>query len=239
MIRAFAAFLVALFALPALAGGGPAETVVLVNAASPESRRVAEHYAKRRDIPREQVCEVTCTTALDVPMDAFVEDVVDPLRRFLRERGLEERCRFVVMTQGMPIRAQTPGGSVSAAAALSLLHTPVCGQPQAPLPHLRHTYTMGACQPGAQMVEGPFLLVTALISSTADEAIALIDRSVESDGTAPKDARIVFQDASGAANVRDRFFDEERKDLEMRGSATDHAPVGPKAVTGRGRCLRC
>jgi uncharacterized protein (TIGR03790 family) len=241
MIRAalawLAAPLLALLALPALAGGGPAETVVLVNSSSADSRRVAEHYVKRRDIPAEQVCEVTCTTSLDVPMDAFVHDVVDPLRRFLHERGLEQRCRFVVMTQGMPIRAQTPGGSVSAAAALSLLHTPICGQPQAPLPHLRHTYTMGACQPGAQIVEGPFLLVTALISSTADEAIALVDRSVASDGTAPAGARVVFQDASGAANVRDRFYDEERKDLEARGIATEHAPVGANAVRDRERVI--
>src|SRR5262245_45762272 len=85
-------------AMPAFAGGGPAETVVIVNTASADSRKVADVYVKKRDIPPQQVCEVKCTASLDTPMDDFVRDVVDPLRTFLHDRGLEGRCRFLVMT---------------------------------------------------------------------------------------------------------------------------------------------
>src|SRR6185503_12355471 len=85
-VLALAALL--LLAVPALAGGGPAETVLLVNANSPDSKRVADHYAKKRQIPAAQVCEVKCETGLETTMDAFVKDVVDPLRDFLRVHGL-------------------------------------------------------------------------------------------------------------------------------------------------------
>src|SRR5689334_23118195 len=96
-----------LVARAALAGGGPAETIVLVNANSADSRRVAEHYAKARQIPASQIVEVRCAPALETSMADFVRDVVEPVRTALRERGLEDRVRFVVLTQGMPIRART------------------------------------------------------------------------------------------------------------------------------------
>ncbi len=232
-----AACVVAVLAVSALAGGGPAETVVLVNTTSADSKKVAEYYAKKRDIPRTQICEVKCAAALTTSMDDFVKDVVDPLRAFLRERGLEDRCRFVVMTQGMPIVARTPGGDVSTAAALSTLDTSICGRDQRYSDITRaaigNPYKDGPAPTGRVLDGGRFLLVTALISSTADEAIALVDRSVASDGTAPAGARFVFQDANGAANVRNAKYDAARSALEASGFATEHDPVGADAVKGR------
>jgi uncharacterized protein (TIGR03790 family) len=232
-----AAVLVPFLAVAALAGGGPAETVLLVNSASADSKKVADYYAKKRCIPRAQVCEVKCTTELTTSIDDFVKDVVDPLRSFLRERGLEDRCRFVVMTQGMPIVAKTPGGDVSTAAALSVLDTSICGRPQTYSDIARRAivnpYKDGAAPTGRILDGGRFLLVTALLSSTADEAIALVDRSVASDGTAPPGARFVFQDASGNANVRNDKYDAARADLESAGFATEHDAAGADKVKGR------
>ncbi|MGB1253166.1 MAG: hypothetical protein ACPG8W_21315, partial [Candidatus Promineifilaceae bacterium] len=39
----------------ALAGGGPAETVVLANRASEASQSVADHFAEQRDLPPSNV----------------------------------------------------------------------------------------------------------------------------------------------------------------------------------------
>lgn len=229
--------LFALVALPAFAGGGPAETVVLLNESNPDSKKVAEHYVRQRQIPPQQVCRVKCAAGLETTIEDFVRDVVDPLRTFLRDRELEDRCRFVVMTQGMPILARTPTGAVSTAAALSLLHTPVCGQPQSRFPVWKHEYTAGAIGTPVQKVEGRLLLVTALISTTADEAIALVDRSVAADGTAPAGARFVFQDANGAAGVRNPYYDGARKTLEALGFATEHDPAGADVVKGREKLM--
>lgn len=234
MRRSLAALLLLLAAAtPALAGGGPADTVVLLNKASADSRRVAEHYAKARQIPAAQVLEVDCTANLEVPMADFVRDVAEPLRELLRRRGLEDRVRFVVLTQGMPIRAKTAAGDVSTTAALALLHTAVCGDAQRGLGARSPAYTGSE----SQMAQRPtfeakrFLHVTALLSTTADEAIALADRSVAADGTAPKDALVVFQDANGAAGRRNRTYDAARPALEALGARTTHLPAGAdKAV---------
>jgi uncharacterized protein (TIGR03790 family) len=236
--RRFLAFLLlAILAVPAFAGGGPAETVVLLNESSPDSKKVAEYYVKMRNIPPQQICRVKCAAGLETSIEDFVRDVVDPLRTFLRSGGLEERCRFVVMTQGMPILAKTPGGAVSTASALSLLHTSVCGQPQTRFPVWKHEYTAGAIGTPVTRVEGRLLFVTALISTTADEAIVLVDRSVASDGTAPAGARFIFQDANGAAGVRNPYYDAARKVLEALGFATQHEPAGADVLKGREKLM--
>lgn len=237
MRKTLAAAALALLSPAALAGGGPAETVVLVNAASPDSKRVAEYYVKKRDVPRAQVCEVTCAATLETTMDEFVEHVVDPLRAFLHERGLEERCRFLVLTQGMPILARTPGGPVSTTAALSLLDTPICGRPQTWLPTFRNTYLDGVASSAPDVQGGRFLLATALLSTTADEATALVERSVASDGTAPAGARFVFQDADSNAGVRDATYDAACKELDRRGFATEHDKQGADVLKGKTKVM--
>lgn len=226
------AVLLLALAAPALAGGGPAETVVLVNEASPDSKRVAEHYVKARGIPASQVCTVKCTTSLETPVTDFVRDVADPLRVFLRRNGMEDRVRFVVMTQGMPIRARTPAGDVSTAAALSLLDSPLCGADSFGMRFLPNPYRSGPAS-GARFGEWRFLLVTALLSTTPEEAIGLVDRSVASDGTAPAGSLIVFQDAAGNAGVRNGLYDAARTKLEAAGFKTEHAKSGANEVTKR------
>lgn len=221
----------------AFAGGGPAETVVLVNRESADSRRVADHYVRARGIPPQQVCEVRCTASPDVPMADFVRDVVDPLREFLRKRRLEDRCRFVVLTQGMPIRARTPGGDVSTTAALSLLDTSLCGMPQTRMPGVRNPYTSGPAPTGAVAGGGRFLLATALLSTTAEEAIALVDRSVASDGTAPRDALFLYQDAKPAAHVRNDAYDGARARIEAEGARTERVGIGADRAAKRRRVM--
>jgi uncharacterized protein (TIGR03790 family) len=221
----------------ALAGVGPAETVVLVNVASPDSRRVAEHFLVKREIPPQQVCEVKCTTELEVPMQDFVRDVVDPLRAFLKSRELEGRTTVVVLTQGMPILARTPGGAVSTAAALGVLHSSTCGQDQTRLPGIVNPYQNGPAPTDPMYSETRLLLVTALVSSTAEEAMALVDRSVASDGTAPADARFVYQDADGPADRRNGSYDTQRKRLEDLKFTAEHQPSGADKVKDRKKVM--
>ncbi len=247
LLVAFACFLGAplLTTSTALAGGGPSETVVLVNTTSEASRRVAAAYVTARDIPRNQVCEVACSDQLTVPIADFVRDVVEPLRRFLRERDLEERCRFLVLTQGMPIRAITQAGPtrgwpVSTAAALALLDTPRCGvlQPRVPNGALHgNPYTSGPAPTGRIANGGRFYLVTALIARTEEDALALIERSRASEDTVTTDAHFVYQDANGNAGVRNAHYDTARAQIERLGFTTEHAAAGADVVKARKRLM--
>ena len=220
-------------ALPALAGGGPSETVVLVNDASDDSVRVAGAYVRARGIPPTNVVHVSASTDATVPVRDFVRDVVDPLRAHLARHGLEDRVRFLVLTQGLPIRSRVAGGFVSTAAALTVLDTPLCGSPQERSPRIRNPYRSGVAPRRDSGLGGRLILTTALISSTADEALALIERSIASDGTAPAGARFVFQDARGNAANRNPAYDAARARLEELGHGTEHVGAGGDVVRGR------
>jgi uncharacterized protein (TIGR03790 family) len=238
-----AALAMVALAAVARAGGGPSETIVLINDESADSVRVGEHYVAARGIPPTNVCRVRCTSELTVSRIDFVRDVVTPLRAHVEQvvsldgtTTLRDRARFLVFTQGMPIRADGPGGSVSTAEMLALFDTSICGQDGARLPRVRNPYTSGPA-PGKSADGGQFLLVTGLISSTADEAIVLIDRSVASDGTAPNEAHWIYQDASGNAGVRNPHYDTARKELEKDGHTTEHVKRGKDVVVDRKRVM--
>ncbi len=231
------ALLVAFAAPPARAGGGPAETVVLVNARSADSERVGAYFAAARGLPPSHVVRVACSTGLTVARDEFVRDVVEPLREHLRRHDAAGRIHFVVLTQGMPIRADGPGGPVSTAAALELLDTPVCGEDGSSGLRYPNPYRSGPAPEGEMRQGGRLLLVTALLSTTVDEALALVDRSCASDGTAPAGAHFVFQDADGAARRRNEHYDAARLALERAGFTTEHVASGPDVVVGRTRVL--
>ncbi len=236
-MRRIATALLLLLSGIAHAGGGPSDTVVLVNDDSPDGQRVAAHYLVARDIPPTHLCRVRSSTDATVPVADFVRDVVDPLRRFLAERQLEDRVRFLVLTQGLPIRLRAPGGMVSSAAALELLDTPICGSDGARMPRYQNAYLSGAAPRTTLDESGRLILVTALISSTADEAIALIDRSVAADGTAPKKTLFVFQDARGNAANRNPGYDPARAELEKLGHKSEHVPAGADEVRERKRVM--
>lgn len=221
----------------ALAGGGPADVVVLVNDASEDSVAVAEHYAAARQVPASNLCHVRCATDSTVPVADFVRDVVEPLRTFLRTGDLDAHVRYLVLTQGMPIRTRTGDNFVSTAALLSLLDSPIAGEDVSRLPRHAAPYRNGVAPREPLPGLGRVRLVTALLSSARDEAIALIDRSVASDGTAPKDTLVLFQDANGNANVRNGAYDAAARQLESLGHRTEHLKAGAKEATDRQRVM--
>lgn len=82
MIRrtSISVLLLALFALPALAGGGPETTLVVVNGNSPVSREVANVYRALRDIPDTHFAYLDSVPHLGViTLDFFLEKIWAPI----------------------------------------------------------------------------------------------------------------------------------------------------------------
>jgi len=78
----------ALLAAVALAGGGPETTLVVVNADSPVSRRVAHEYGKLRDVPASHLLYLDDVPAAGViPLDTFLERIWKPVEARARELG--------------------------------------------------------------------------------------------------------------------------------------------------------
>ena len=97
--------LLALILLPlwAGAGGGPETTLLVVNADSPDSLKVAETYRRLREIPDNHVLLLhDIPTQGRIEMALFRDRIWTPIRRFLDQQGLEGRIDLIVYSAGFP-----------------------------------------------------------------------------------------------------------------------------------------
>ena len=97
-------------AAPARAGGGPETTVVVVNADSPVSRRVANAYARLRRIPASHLIDVPGVPSLGiVSLETFRERLWKPVKTALEERGLLETTDLVAWSADFPFAVDVAG----------------------------------------------------------------------------------------------------------------------------------
>jgi uncharacterized protein (TIGR03790 family) len=90
-------------AQPARAGGGPETTVVVVNADSPVSRRVANEYARLRRIPASHLIDVPGVPSLGiVPLETFRTRLWGPVKQALEQRDLLESTDLVAWSADFP-----------------------------------------------------------------------------------------------------------------------------------------
>jgi len=87
----------------ALAGGGPETTLVVVNAASPVSRHVANEYVRLRDIPQSHVVYLDGIPHLGaVGLDVFLEKIWEPVRRHMADHGIADRIDLITYSADFP-----------------------------------------------------------------------------------------------------------------------------------------
>jgi uncharacterized protein (TIGR03790 family) len=100
----FFAFLI--FALaPILARAGGDEVIVIYNTRVPESKTVAEHYAKMRQVPAKQIYGFALTTDEEMSRDEFRDSLQLPLAKKLEAEGLWKFGPLTVpATNGQPER---------------------------------------------------------------------------------------------------------------------------------------
>jgi uncharacterized protein (TIGR03790 family) len=113
--------------MTSLAANPGDEVVVIYNSRLPQSKLVAEHYADRRNVPKNQVLGFDLTTNQDISRAEFRDALQKPLLRKLQSlklwrlgRGevpgtngtpvrvegkvLESKIRYVVLCHGVPLR---------------------------------------------------------------------------------------------------------------------------------------
>jgi len=103
---------------PAAPGGTneASKVAVLYNTRSPRSKEVAVFYAQSRGIPEAQLIGLDCESETLISRQAFLDQILTPLRRTLVERGLARfdpadstrmtatTLRYLVTVFGMPFR---------------------------------------------------------------------------------------------------------------------------------------
>jgi len=76
------------FLLAVEVGQAATEAIVVFNSRVPESKEVAEYYAQRRQVPKEQVCGLELPTSEAMSRKEFLEQLQQPLLRKLEEGKL-------------------------------------------------------------------------------------------------------------------------------------------------------
>ncbi len=125
-------FIIALTAsLPALAPvamfAGGEEVVVVYNSRLPESKALADYYARKRDVPKEQVFGFNLTTSEEISRAEFHDNLQRPLAKKLEDQKLwrigsgelpgtngqpvrvtrkvvESKIRYAVLCYGVPLK---------------------------------------------------------------------------------------------------------------------------------------
>jgi uncharacterized protein (TIGR03790 family) len=228
MTRTVSSFLVVLIALlaPAIATAQTAENVaVVINEASADSVRIAEHYIRVREIPAANVIRIKTATDDNVARARYVAEIETPISVAIRRASLEDRLLYIVLTKGIPLQIQgTAGqnGSVSSVdSELTLLYRRMTGRNVPVLGKVANPFYLGE---GALKDARRFnrrdhdvYLVSRLTAYTVDEAIALIDR-----GRAPtRDGSIVLDQRAGIFSdpIGDRYLSDTQAALSELGFA--------------------
>src|ERR1035438_1423776 len=91
--------LAALLGLPRAAWADDlAQRVVIVyNAEDPDSKPLADYYARKRGVPTNQICEISIPVSDTISRKQFNEKIRDPIWRFLTHRGLLQQEPRTVM----------------------------------------------------------------------------------------------------------------------------------------------
>ena len=88
-----------------LAGGGPFNTLVVVNTNSADSVELGTYYAAAHGIPAHQICPVGIATNLaSITSNQFYALLRDPITNHIAANGLGGQIDFLVLCQDFPTR---------------------------------------------------------------------------------------------------------------------------------------
>src|SRR4051812_6955704 len=91
--------------MPALAGGGPENVLLVVNANSDPSKRIANNYINWRQIPPTNVVYIDWKGGTEfTPADRFRDEILWPILRTIEERHLSSQIDYIVYSCDFPWR---------------------------------------------------------------------------------------------------------------------------------------
>jgi uncharacterized protein (TIGR03790 family) len=237
MNRCLPLLLLALCSLPApaRAGGGPLNTLVVVNGASRDSRALGAYYAEKRGIPPSHICTLkTDARSPSITLDAFDREIRMPILAHIANHGLDGQIHFLVLCMGIPSRVENFNGLTAA-----LFYGYKAWTPDMPQCHIisnsvnqyfgaetAYTATAGWNRTNAPI---PFLL-TADNLATAKQ---VVDRGAAADATFPEGVFALHGSVDAARNIRHRFYPGVVRQFALFGRAdlVDAQPTGGEVPT--------
>ncbi|MEI7834340.1 MAG: TIGR03790 family protein, partial [bacterium] len=109
-------------ALPAYAGGGVENVLIVVNERSSESLEIGNSYRRAWKIPYTQVLRINTATGTSISYPNYLEDIEKPIRAYLKALAETNQVTTIVLTRGIPVVVNAENGRsiTSLLAALDL-----------------------------------------------------------------------------------------------------------------------
>jgi len=180
--------------------------LLVVNDNSSVSRTIGDYYARRRSIPKENICHIHTSQEEAIPRDLYNRQIAAPIATFLRASNLADRVLYLVTTLGVPLKIEGSGSMDGDQAAvdseLTLLYSdmkrgaphvikgslpnPFFGKKDVPFTHARF----------------PIYLVTRLAAYDFHGVKAIIDRSLQ----AANKGKFVIDEKETGENSADEWL---------------------------------
>jgi uncharacterized protein (TIGR03790 family) len=168
--------------LPAVAGGGPQNVLVVVNANSRESLEIGNLYRRARGIPYRHVVTLSAPTVSPISWQTYCDEIETPIHTYLRNQQLAEQITCIVLTRGVPRQVAVENGRATASllAAMVLRGEDAAVPTRKPNPYLDNAV---AFTPRQLSLRGIYL-VTTLDGFDNGDIAQLIERGSAADSTA-------------------------------------------------------
>jgi uncharacterized protein (TIGR03790 family) len=207
---------IAALAAAAFAGGGPLNTIVVVNDLSPDSLEIGLRYARARGIPESHICHVTTAPSGTLQITAWSNEIRNPVLSFIAEQGLSNQIDYVVFAHGLPYRVLnnlevTPPPDITQlyASLTSCMYYDHFASSNAFLfgchlnPFATNAY-FGRDRAFRRMdsPNGRYLISALIIAHSPDQTRAVLRRAAQSDYTAPSGRIDLVRTSDGLRSVR-------------------------------------
>lgn len=194
------------------AGGGPFNTLVVVNDASDRSLELGQYYQDARGIPERNICHITTSTNYSIDTASFTNEIRQPVLDYLTDSGLSGQVDYIVFCMDIPYRVYVPadpGNTNSLTGAMFYDYKdspPPCSLPaDAISPYYQSELAFEHSDP--ETGNDRYYLSALLTAWTFDQALTLVDRAVAADGSRPTGTVYYVRTADNRRNVRWRQFE--------------------------------
>jgi uncharacterized protein (TIGR03790 family) len=210
------------FAGLAWAGGGPQNTLVVINDASALSRELGLTYARGRGIAERQILHLTNSATVNLPLADFSNSVRNVVLDYLAASGLSNQIDYVVFASDLPYRIYDGTyANLRHASLTSSMYYDFYSSPSAFTAGCQlaagSTNAYHAAERAFARAESPagrYLLTALLQARHGDEARRLLQRAGAADGTQPTGRVDLLHTTDAARSVR--WKDHEEADFRSR-----------------------
>jgi uncharacterized protein (TIGR03790 family) len=200
--------------------------LVVANSASSNSLELANLYCERRGVPPENLLRIHWPGGnVQWSLADFQSALLNPLQSAIAERGLSNQIDFVLLSMDIPYRVFAADGANATTSVLfygfKADTTPPAGTPDSCSlpPNSVNSYAASErifrfARPSTA-TNGSFLAMM-LTGASLEEAKAVLERAVTSDGSFPTNTVLLQKTTDGPRKVRYALFDNAILNCRLR-----------------------